>query len=160
VPDLTGLSDEVKDVLRDPSNYRFEPSREQQLLTMLKGVPDAAAPFIEAEWHLLSFEQPILLTCDEPITLAREPTPQNQFLGLGPANADYLSIPLSSSVSLGMIRRDPIGAESAVTLPLRDAEHHNQAVLETWWSQLFRHPAGPAFPKSFPPRPERRVEIV
>lgn len=59
----------MKEILRDPSSYSFEPPREQQLLAMLKGVPRAAGPFIESEWHLLRFERPVLLTCDEPITL-------------------------------------------------------------------------------------------
>jgi Protein of unknown function (DUF4238) len=107
VPDLTGLPDQLKEILRDPDQYSFEPPRPMQLMQMLNGAPRAAEPFIESEWHLLRFERPVLLTCDEPITLAREPTPQNRFLGLGPANADYLSIPLSPTVSLGMIRTKP-----------------------------------------------------
>jgi len=157
VPDLTGLPDDLKEILQDPDKYSFEPSRPQQLLQMLKAVPRAAEPFIESEWHLLRFEDPLLLTCDEPITLAREPTPQNQFLGLGPANADYLAIPLSPRVCLGMIRTRPIGREADVTLPPAEADKQNLAILETWWHQLFRHPEGPPFPTDFPPLPEERV---
>jgi hypothetical protein len=157
VPDLTGLPDEVKEVLRDQDGYTFEPTRPRQLLQMLKAVPQAAEPFIESEWHLLRFEDPLLLTSDEPIMLAREPTPQNQFLGLGPANADYLSIALSAHVCLGMIRTRPIGREADVTLPPAEAEKQNLALLGTWWQQLFRHPDGPRFPTNFPPLPEERV---
>jgi hypothetical protein len=157
VPDLTGLPDEVKEILGDPDSYTFEPSRAQQLLQMLKAVPQAAEPFIESEWHLLRFEEPLLLTSDEPIMLGREPTPQNQFLGLGPANADYLSIALSPYVCLGMIRTSPIGREADVTLPAGEAQKQNLALLDTWWQQLFRHPDGPPFPTDFPPLPEERV---
>lgn len=159
VPDLTALPEELKEILRDPDQYSFEPPRALQLLQMLKSVPRAAEPFIEAEWHLFRFDDPVLLTCDEPITLAREPTPQNRFLGLGPANADYLSIPLSPMVALGMIQTRPIGRETDVTMPRAHALQHNQAILETWWQQLFRHPLGPPFPTKFPPLPDERVVV-
>jgi hypothetical protein len=157
VPDLTGLPEDLKEVLRDSDAYSFEAPRPMQLRHMLNGAPQAAEPFIESEWHLLRFEQPVLLTCDEPITLGREPTPQNQFLGIGPASADYLSIPLSPQVFLGMMRTKPTGREADVTLPLSEADHHNQAILATWWQQLFRHPDGPPFPTDFPPLPDERI---
>ena len=159
VPDLTGLPDDLKEILRDPDQYEFEPPRAMQLLQMLKAAPQAAEPFIEAEWHLLRFDQPVLLTSDEPISLAREPTPQNRFLGLGPANADYLSIPLSPRVSLGMICAARLGREADLTLSVAHAEQQNQAILATWWQQLFRHPEGPPFPTEFPPLPDERVVL-
>jgi hypothetical protein len=33
----------------------------------------------------------------------------------------------------------------------------NTLTLHGWWSQLFRHPDGPAFPPLPPPLPPRRV---
>ncbi len=149
VPDLTGLPEDIKEILRDPDQYNFEPPRAMQLLQMLKAAPRAAEPFIEAEWHLLRFDHPVLLTCDEPITLAREPTPQNRFLGLGPANADYLSIPLSPRVSLSTIRTKPLGREADVTLPLAHASSTIKRSSRLGGSSFFATHKGCPFQRSF-----------
>lgn len=95
IPDLSHLTKEERKALEaDLDSYRFEVPREFQLLQMLQMMSPAAMPFLESEWHLLRFEGKILLTSDEPIILQRRPRPENQFLGIGPASADSLYIPL------------------------------------------------------------------
>jgi hypothetical protein len=121
---------------------------------------EAAATFLESEWHLLRFEEPVLLTCDEPITLSREPSPQNRFLGIGPASA---GLPLDSSLPGREPRHDPVQADRAGgggDGAARSRSTTTGRSLSTWWQQLFRHPDGPPFPKDFPPLPDERVVQV
>jgi len=156
IPSLAHLPDEAKEVLRDTDSYAFEPPKEHLIASMIEGVPDAAEPFIESQWILTRATGPLLLTSDEPISLWRQPTPENQWMGLGPANADIIQLPLSPNRCLFMLRNSdypdllaPISDEPIAGI--------NELTLHSSWSQLFRHPDGPRFPPLPPPMPERRV---
>lgn len=160
VPDLSGLPEEAKQVLRDTDAYMFETPREELVKHMIEGVPDAAAHFIEADWYLLRFEGKPLFTSDEPISLYREPSPANAFLGLGPANADIIDFPLSPSRCLAMSKTQPLGPERILDLPASAADELNHLTVYGRWQQLFRHPDGTPFPSDIPPLPEQFVEEV
>lgn len=160
VPDLSHLTKEERDALAaDLDNYRFEVPRELQLLQMLQTMSPAAMPFLESEWHLLCFEEKILLTSDEPIILQRRPRPENQFLGIGPASADSLYIPLSPSLCLAMIRAGSSGSQTVRDLPIGEAHKINNGSIGTWWTQLFRHVEGPPFPTRLPQMPDERIAV-
>lgn len=156
VPSLAHLPDEVKEILRDTESYTFEPPKEHLVASMIDGVPQAAEPFIMSQWFLTRTTGPVLLTSDEPISLWRQPTPQNALMGLGPANADIIQIPLSPDRCLFMMRNGDFPDRMA---PVSDApvEGLNELTVNGWWSQLFRHPDGPGFPPLPPPLPLRRV---
>jgi hypothetical protein len=160
VPDLSGLTKEERDTLAaDLENYRFEIPREFQLLQMLQMMSPMAMPFLEAEWHLMRFDEKLLLTSDEPIILQRRPRPENQFLGIGPASADSIYIPLSPSLCLAMIRAGSTGEQGVHDLPAQEAHKVNAASVRAWWSQLFRHVEGPPFPVKFPSLPDERIVV-
>ena len=159
IPNLSGLPDDVKEVLGDPSRYQFAPSRPQQLIFMLEGVPKLAEPYLAAEWHLLRFERPLLFTSDEPIILFREPGPESDLRGIGPASADAIYLPLSPRHCLAMIHKQPSGSESIHDVADREAGPINRHSVGTFWSQLFRYPDGSPFPPFVPPLPERRVVV-
>jgi Protein of unknown function (DUF4238) len=160
VPDLSGFTEEERKALAvDLDSFRFEVPRELQLLQMLQMMSPAAMPFLESEWHLLCFEEELLLTSDEPIILQRRPRPENKFLGVGPASADSLYIPLSPSICLAMIRAGSSGRQTVRDLPLAEARKINEAAISTWWTQLFRHVEGPPFPTRLPSLPDERIVV-
>jgi hypothetical protein len=159
IPRLGGLPEEAKALLRDEDAYTFEIPREQLLLQMVQGVPDAAAVFLEAQWVVARTEGVPLLTSDEPISLYREPTPQNQHFGLGPKNADVMQFPLSSNRVLVMNRRPPLGPDLLVDMPPTAVGDVNKLTVHGNWRQLFRHPDAPPFPPA-PSLPERFVEVA
>lgn len=156
IPSLQHLPDEVKEVLRDTDSYIFEPPKEHLVASMVEGVPDVAAWLIEAQWFLVRATAPVLLTSDEPISLWREPTPQNKMMGLGPANADVIQLPLSPKRCLVTLRNSDL---PDLLAPRSDTPIAgiNELTLHDWWRQLFRFPEGPGFPPMPPPLPPRRV---
>lgn len=160
IPDFSHLDKGQRDALAaELDEGRFVLPRARQLQTMLQMAPAAAVPFREAEWHLLRFEDPVLFTSDEPILLDRLPRPENRFLGVGPASADRLSVPLSPSLCLVMMQNPRAGRETIRDLDISHAEVLNQASIATWWSQLFRCPDGPPFPARLPRLPDERIVI-
>jgi hypothetical protein len=160
VPDLSHIPKDEREKLEiELDNYEFVIPKEFQLLQMLKMRSPAALPFLEAEWHLLQFEDKLLFTSDEPIILQRNWRPENKFLGIGPASADHIYVPLSPNLCLAMIRAGSIGKQTFRNLPKEEAEKVRGGTLKTWWSQLFRHVDGPSFPDSIPSLPSERVEV-
>lgn len=160
IPDFSHLSKEERDGLAaDLDAYRFEMPRGMLLLQMLQTMSPAAMPFLEAEWHLLSFEERILFTSDEPIILQRRPRPENEFLGVGPASADSVYIPLSPSLCLAVIRAGSSGEQTVRKLPIPEAEKINKGTIKTMWTQLFRHVEGPTFPEYLPALPNERIVV-
>jgi len=160
VPDLSKLTKEERDEMAaNLDSYRFELPREFQLLQMLQMMSPAALPFLEAEWHLLRFEETILFASDEPIILQRRPRPENQFLGIGPASADSLYIPLSPSLCLAMIRAGSSGKQTIRSLSSEEGHKINKGSIATWWTQLFRNVEGLPFPASLPPLPRERISV-
>jgi len=160
IPDLSHLTPkEREEIKQDLDNVQFEMPRSLVLLQMLEMMAPAAMPFLEAEWHLLRFDGPLLLTSDEPIILQRNPRPENRFLGVGPASADQIYVPLSPSLCLAIIRAGSTGRQIVNQLPSAEAEKINASTVRTWWSQLFRHVNGPEFPKAVPDLPDERIAI-
>jgi hypothetical protein len=160
IPDLSHLDKGQRDALAAQLDEgRFVLPRARQLMMMLQTAPAAAVPFREAEWHLLRFEETVLVTSDEPILLDRLPRPENRFLGIGPASADSLSVPLSPSLCLVMMQTQRAGRETIRDLDISHAQALNDASIATWWSQLFRCPDGPPFPATLPPLPDERIVI-
>jgi hypothetical protein len=160
IPDLSGMSKQERDELRrDLANYSFELPRGIQLLHMLNTFTPAALPFLEAEWHLLDYEEDLLLTSDEPIVLERREAPENRFLGIGPATADGIYVPISPSLCLAIIRAGSSGRESYRKLDPNEAAKMNEASIQNLWTQLFRAVEGPPFPDAVPPLPDERISI-
>jgi len=160
IPDLSHIpKDEREKLKKELDSFEFVIPKELQLLQMLKMMSPAALPFLEAEWHLLQFEETLLFTSDELIILQRRWRPENQFLGIGPASADQIYFPLSPNLCLAMIRAGSTGKQTFHRLPKEEGEKINVASLDTWWSQLFRHVDGPLFPDSIPPLPPERVVV-
>ena len=58
-----------------------------------------------------------------------------------------------------MIRSGQVGSESIRELSDDEADKINLRTINTWWSQLFRHPDGPAFPDDVSPVPDERISI-
>ncbi len=160
IPDFSHLSEaERSQIERELDDVWFEMPREAMLLQMLKMMVPAAEPFYESEWHLLAFDGLPLYTSDEPIILQREWRPENQFLGIGPATADQMYVPVSPSLCLAVIRTGGIGSESIRNLLDGEAQKINERTVNTWWTQLFRHPEGPTFPTHIRPLPEERIVV-
>jgi hypothetical protein len=160
VPDLSHLTPKERDgVRRDLDNVQFEMPRSLILLQMLEMMAPAAMPFLEAEWHLLRFEAPLLFTSDEPIILQRNPSPENRFLGVGPATADQMYMPLSPTLCLAIVRAGSIGRQRVNQVPPGEAEKINDSTVRTWWSQLFKHVDGPEFPENVPDLPDERIKV-
>jgi hypothetical protein len=160
IPDFSDLSNEERgELAANLDDYRFEMPRGMLLLQMLQTMSPAAMPFLEAEWHLLSFEEKILFTSDEPIILQRRPRPENEFLGVGPGSADSLYVPLSPSLCLAVIRAGSSGEQAIHKLPIVEAEKINNGTIKTMWTQLFRHVDGPRFPGYLPSLPDERIVV-
>jgi hypothetical protein len=160
IPDLSHLTDaEREEIKRDLDDVQFEMPRSLMLLQMLEMMAPAAMPFLEAEWHLLRLDGPLLFTSDEPIILQRRPRPENQFLGVGPATADQIYVPLSPFLCLAVIRAGSVGRQSVHDLPSDEASKINESTVGTWWSQLFRHLDGPEFPAWVPDMPDERIIV-
>jgi hypothetical protein len=160
VPSLAHLPDATKSVLRDWESYRFPLPQEQAIAQMIKATPDAASYFLDAEWQLVSFRGHPLLTSDEPIVLGRETDPAPFALGL--ENADFMLFPLSPSCCLMMLTgQQRTGKERKVAARSRLAgEFNDLMVANSFWEQLYGHPAGPAFPAAPAPLPAKRVVLA
>jgi hypothetical protein len=160
IPDFSHLGEEErKQAEKELNEVEFEMPRPVLLLQMLKMMFPAAVPFEEAEWHLLAFDGPLLFTSDEPIILQRDWRPENAFLGVGPASADQMYVPISSSLCLAVIRSGGVGRETIRDLPEDEATKINAQSVNTWWSQMFHHPQGPAFPIDVRPLPDERIVV-
>lgn len=159
VPRLGHLPDEAQEVLRNQDAYTFPLPQEHTILQMVEGVPDAAEYFIDARWALVRTKDRAFLTSDEPISLARTVTPQNQHFALGLSNAELIQVPLSPELCLVFDRTDRDGPDLAFDAPPSAVEEANQLTVRGHWQQLFRHPDGPPFPARLPPLPDRFVEI-
>jgi hypothetical protein len=155
VPSLGHLPEELKEILRDWDAYEFPLPQEQAIGQMVRGMPDAASYFLDAEWLLFRFCDHSLFSSDEPLVLGRDEDPAPQALGLG--NADVVLFPLSPTYCLAMNRANPTGLENILPgTPVLADEFNALQVHNGWWQQLYRHPEGPPFP-SPPSLPERRV---
>lgn len=159
IPSLAHLPEEVQTLLRDQDAYEFELSQEEAVAGMLRGVPEAAAPFLERSWMLTHLPGRNLLTSDEPISLFREPAPASAPMGLGPANADLIQLPLSPNRILIMLPAATAPDSVARRPPASAIKGFNALTLHGRWSQLYRHPEGDAFPALPPAPPERMVTV-
>lgn len=159
VPRLGGLPEEVKEILRNEDAYTFPLPQEHSILQMVENVPKAAEYFIDARWVLVHTPDGQFLTSDEPISLSRTVTAQNQHFGLGLGNAEFLQFPLSPDRCLVFDRTDPNGRDIAFPAHASLVDEANELTLHGRWQQLFRHPDSPPFPDAVPHLPERFVEI-
>ena len=157
IPDFSHLDKGQRDALAaELDEGRFVVPRARQLQMMLKATPAAAVPFREAEWHILRFEDPVLLTSDEPILLDRSPRPENRFLGIGPASADSLYLPLSPLLCLAMIQTPRAGGRrSAISTSVtrRPLTIFDRNLVVPAFPQSY----GPPFPATLPPLPDERI---
>jgi Protein of unknown function (DUF4238) len=160
VPSLVHLPDETKRILRDWKSYRFPLPQEHAIGQMIDATPEAASYFLDAEWQLVRFRGHPLLTSDEPIVLGRETDPAPFALGL--ENTDFMLFPLSPGCCLMMLTgRQRTGKERRVAgRPRLAREFNDLMVANSWWEQLYRHPAGPAFPVTPAPLPKQRVVLA
>jgi len=135
IPDFSDLSKDERDQMgRELDDVSFELPREAMLLQMFQMMFPAAMPFNESEWHLLKFADPLLFTSDEPIILQRDWRPENRFLGVGPATADQMYVPISPHLCLAVVRVAGVGHESIHELPGVEGAKINERTVGTWWS--------------------------
>jgi hypothetical protein len=88
----------------DNDRFKIVPSAEQLLNLRLVAVEQMAEIFMFFSWHCVRFEQPCLFTSEEPVTYWREPTPENQFFGIGAETTDEVRIALSPRLALVLVR--------------------------------------------------------
>jgi hypothetical protein len=87
--------------------YTLETDREANLhlLTVLKPALDLAAWFNARTWRLLEFDEPVLVTCDEPVALVGE-DPYAPGNAGGLVRAPEVVFPIGARHALLMIRPD------------------------------------------------------
>jgi hypothetical protein len=105
----------VEFIERDEYTLRHSP--EHMTEAMLSPIKDLAGIFFDFDWHIVRFDEPKLLTAEEPISYWRPPSPAFMFRGIGPLTSDEVRLPLAPDVALVLTHprlgfRDRVGSGS------------------------------------------------
>ena len=82
-----------RELVREPNNYRIRNRGVVPRLIVEHAVPYAGFLSFEYSWSVVRFPLPVLVTCDVPVGLWREPGDE-PWMGVGMATADEVRMPL------------------------------------------------------------------
>ena len=98
---------QLEDVYNDPHSVEVVPSKESVMKLQLGQLPLLTQILMHRVWHIVTFEQPSLVTSDSPVLLMPDQDqPYHWMRGTGFANAKEIWFPLSSTRMLVLARQD------------------------------------------------------
>jgi hypothetical protein len=98
---------QLEDFYKDPHSLEVVPSKESVIKLQLNQLPVLTQILMHRVWNIVTFEQPLLITSDDPILLKPdEDQPYWWMRGTGFANAKEIWFPLSSTRMLVLSRQD------------------------------------------------------
>jgi Protein of unknown function (DUF4238) len=80
--------------------FTLQHSPEHRTEAMLSPIKDLAGIFFDFAWQIVRFEEPCLLTAEEPISYWRPPSLGLMGRGIGPLTSDEVRLPLLPNVAL------------------------------------------------------------
>lgn len=140
------------------SPWRILPSGSMAVQTMLAVALEIMPLLWDRRIRVLMFDEPMLLTSDQPVALWARPGRDLETDPLGIATADAIWMPLDRSHSLALTQT---GKEVIIRSQPSRARQINQAVAFGASRWIFQHPDEPAFDVAdLPERPPWRTELV
>ncbi|MGB7587818.1 MAG: DUF4238 domain-containing protein [Solirubrobacterales bacterium] len=107
IAEMKAAGEEIPEVSREQyvefierDEYTLQHSPEQRTELMLSPIRDLAEIFFRFGWQVVRFDQPCLVSSEEPISYWRPPSESLMFRGIGPATSDEVRLPLSPVVAL------------------------------------------------------------
>lgn len=136
-----------RDFIRDTDSYRISNSGVVPRLIVEHAAPYADFLTFEYTWVVMRFPLPVLITCDVPVGLWREPG-DAPWMGVGMATADEVRVPLDPSHVLILRSKHAPGQSRPEGLYLGAGEVYGavvESVLGWAYRWVFMHPTNPLF---------------
>lgn len=137
-----------RDFVRDTDNYIIANSGVVPRLIVEHAAPYAAFLAFEYTWAVVRFPLPVLITCDVPVGLWREPGDTPWMGVVGMATADEVRVPLDPSHVLILRSKHAPGQSRPEGLYLGAGEVYGavvEGVLGWAYRWVFVHPTNPLF---------------
>jgi hypothetical protein len=132
---------ELEDLVANLDEYEFVPDPNDHVRMMGGLAYEIFKRLMRRHWYLCVFDEPVLITCDEPVMLyKRNPSPLR---GYGVLDADEVWFPLNPSMLLVLtLEPQPIPARFAA--PAKHAQTVNAYAAHHAYQNIFLHPQQPA----------------
>jgi hypothetical protein len=101
------LSDRDRQKLREGTAFDIKPSREHVVEMSFAHHEKMTFLVMAMTWRLIVFPEPCLFSSEHPISYWREPSPADRMLGIGPATADEVRLPISPTRALVLTPPEP-----------------------------------------------------
>ena len=119
---LGEITPEVRKKWADGERFTVVPSQEHTIEMSMVAIDELTIIFFQMAWKLVRFAAPCLFTSDHPVLYWREPDRLSPFMGIGPATANEIRIPLSPSAVLVLTHPYEIDEDG-------DAEHQGDQAI-------------------------------
>ena len=131
---------EMEEFVANLDEYEFvtDPNDHVGMMGML--AEQVFRRLMRRHWYLGVFDEPVLITCDEPVTLYKtDPSP---IRGYGLLDADEVWFPLNPTMLL-MLTLEPQPVPAQFRAPVSTARTVNAYAAHNAYQNLFLHPAQP-----------------
>jgi hypothetical protein len=131
---------ELLDAVSDLDSFEIAP-HQNQLVVMALQTAMALVPYLLSRHvTVLRFPENGIIVTDDPIYLFQRPENRVPFVGLGPANADELWIPLDRRTGLILHTDDVVGDTIMDAPPDFTVDRWNQAIVSRAHNEAYCHP--------------------
>ena len=132
---------QVEEVVKNPHKYEIVPSKEMILNAQLKQLPAIAEVLLRRDWHIVTFDEPTLITSDNPVLLKPDDTQPYYWLrGVGLGTAQEIWFPLTSTRLLVLSHPDYTGPRILKGTP-QLAQRANEVQLASSYMEAYGLPA-------------------
>lgn len=124
----------------DLDSFEISPRQNQLIVAMLDSGMALGAFFATRCFTCLKFAEPGLVLSDRPMYLYRKPEHQTPFLGVGPATADEIWLPIDRRTAL-ILHGDEVVGDGLREAPSEfSIDQMNQALVSGTYIELYCHP--------------------
>jgi hypothetical protein len=131
---------EMEELVANLDDYEFVPDPNEHVRMMGKLAQDIFPRLMRRHWYLGVFDEPVLVTCDEPVMLyKRNPSP---IRGYGLLDADEVWFPLNPSMLL-ILTLETQQVSARFSAPILTAQTVNAFAAHNAYQNVFLHPKQP-----------------
>lgn len=139
---------EAEEFIANLDEYVFVPDPNEHLGMLGNLAYEIYKRLMRRHWYLCEYNQPVLLTCDEPVALYM--STHDPLRGVGFLNADEVWFPLSPKALL-ILALNPEPVPSRFEAPSSTSSTVNRLLVENAYQYAFLHPNHDMLPEELPP---------
>ncbi|MFF5056705.1 DUF4238 domain-containing protein [Micromonospora sp. NPDC000663] len=131
---------QMEELVANLDDYEFVPDPNEHVRMMGKLAHKIFPHLMRRHWYLGVFDEPVLVTCDEPVMLYKSnPSP---IRGYGLLDADEVWFPLNPSILL-ILTREPQPVSARFSASISTARIVNAYAAHNAYQNIFLHPEQP-----------------